>query len=49
MMLEISPERTFGVLSPAFRGGKGKFALNNYAQNRCNLSQNELLENNKKS
>ncbi len=35
MMLEFSPERTFGVLSPAFKGCEGFFALNEFSQNGC--------------
>jgi hypothetical protein len=35
MMLEPSPERTFGVLSPAFRGCEGTFALQQYATRGC--------------
>lgn len=44
MMLEISPERTFGVLSPAFKGCEGKLALNKYANNGCNFLMNNLCE-----
>lgn len=44
MMLEISPELNFGVLSPAFKGCEGKFALNEYSQNRCNFLVNNLCE-----
>ncbi len=35
MMLELSPERTYGVLSPAFRGCEGTFAFQEFAQNGC--------------
>lgn len=35
MMLEVSPERTFGVLSPAFRGCEGGFALQQFATRGC--------------
>lgn len=35
MMLELSPDRTFGVLSPAFRGNGGFFALQEYARGGC--------------
>ena len=35
MMLELAPERTFGVLSPAFTGCEGNFALQAYAANGC--------------
>lgn len=35
MMLEISPERAFGVLAPAFRGCEGSFALQAFAGRGC--------------
>jgi hypothetical protein len=35
MMLEISPERTFGVLAPAFKGCEGMPALGTYATFGC--------------
>jgi hypothetical protein len=35
MMLEVSPELTFGVLSPAFKGCEAKLALQHYAENGC--------------
>ncbi len=35
MMLEISPEFTFGVLSPAFKGCEGNIALKDFQQNGC--------------
>lgn len=44
MMLEISPEMTFGVLSPAFKGCESGFALNAYAQEGCNFLVNNLCE-----
>lgn len=44
MMLEISPEMTFGVLSPAFNGCGGGFALNIYAHRGCNFLKNNLCE-----
>lgn len=44
MMLEISPEMTFGVLSPAFKGCGGKYALQGYAHNGCNFLKNGLCE-----
>ncbi len=44
MMLEISPELTFGVLSPAFRGCEGGFASNTNAGKGCNLLSNSLCE-----
>lgn len=44
MMLEISPEMTFGVLSPAFKGCEGNYALQEYAGNGCNFMKNGLCE-----
>lgn len=44
MMLEISPEMTFGVLAPAFRGNEGRIAINLYANNGCNFLNNNLCE-----
>ena len=44
MMLEISPDRSFGVLSPAFRGCEQKYALQEYSYNGCNFLKNELCE-----
>jgi len=35
MMLEVSPERRFGVLSPAFKGCEATFALQRYAKRGC--------------
>jgi len=35
MMVEIAPDRTFGVLSPAFRGCEANFALQEYAPFGC--------------
>jgi hypothetical protein len=35
MMLELSPDRSFGVLSPAFRGCEAGFALDFYADKGC--------------
>ena len=35
MMLEISPERDFGVLSPAFRGNEGRIAFSEYSTSGC--------------
>lgn len=37
MMLEIAPELTFGVLSPAFKGCEGVIAANQFAKNGCNF------------
>lgn len=36
-MLEIAPELTYGVLSPAFKGCEGAIAANQFAQNGCNF------------
>jgi len=44
IMLEISPERTFGVLSPAFRGCEGNFALQESSRNGCTFFVNNLCE-----
>jgi hypothetical protein len=44
MMLEVSPELTFGVLSPAFKGCEGKFAINLYAPMGCNFLRNKMCE-----
>ena len=35
MMLEMSPELSFGVLSPAFKGCEGYLATNHYSRNGC--------------
>ena len=44
MMLELSPERDFGVLSPAFRGNEGNYALNLFSANGCTFHKNGLCE-----
>lgn len=44
MMLEISPERTFGVLSPAFKGCEKFYALQQYAGNGCNFYKDGQCE-----
>lgn len=44
MMLEISPERTFLVLSPAFRGCEQKWATQRFAYSRCTFLRNERCE-----
>jgi hypothetical protein len=44
MMLELSPERTFGVLSPAFKGCGGTFALNEFAHLGCNFLKDNRCE-----
>ena len=44
MMLEISPERNFGVLSPAFKGNESYFALQIFSKNGCTFYNNGLCE-----
>jgi hypothetical protein len=44
MMLEVSPERTFGVLSPAFYGCEGNFAQNEFAGRGCNFLKENRCE-----
>jgi len=44
MMLEISPERTLGVVAPAFKGCEKFFALNIYARSGCTFLHNNLCE-----
>jgi hypothetical protein len=42
MMLEASPDRSFGVLSPAFKGCEGMIATNRYASNGCTFLTENL-------
>jgi hypothetical protein len=44
MMLEISPELTFGVLSPAFKGSEGNIALQIFARQGCTFLKENLCE-----
>jgi hypothetical protein len=44
MMLEISPEFTFGVLSPAFKGNEGSIAMQNFARQGCTFLRDNLCE-----
>ncbi len=44
MMLELAPDFTFGVLSPAFKGCERYYALQEFAQNGCNFLVNGLCE-----
>ena len=44
MMVEVSPERNFGVLSPAFTGCGGGVALQAFAKNGCNFFSGGLCE-----
>lgn len=43
-MLEVSPEYTFGVISPAFKGAESKFALQEYSKNGCTFLNKDLCE-----
>jgi hypothetical protein len=44
MMLEIAPELTFGVLSPAFKGCEKLVATNQFAKNACTFLRNDRCE-----
>lgn len=44
MMLEIAPEHSFGVLSPAFKGNEGGIALNIHARGGCNYLKENRCE-----
>ncbi|GAP69508.1 hypothetical protein BA6E_11336 [Bacteroidales bacterium 6E] len=44
MMLELSPDFTFGVLSPAFKGNEGNFALQIFSHNSCTFLKDNLCE-----
>ncbi len=44
MMLEIAPDRSFGVLSPAFKGCEGTFALKNCATRGCTFLKEKRCE-----
>jgi hypothetical protein len=44
MMLEISPELTFGVLSPAFKGNEGNIALQFFSRHGCTFLRENLCE-----
>jgi len=44
MMLEVSPEHTFGVLSPAFKGNEGAFAYQIFASQGCTFLKNDRCE-----
>lgn len=41
MMLEISPGLDFGVLSPAFKGNEGSFALQIHAKSGCTFYEGQ--------
>jgi hypothetical protein len=44
MMLEMSPDFSFGVLSPAFKGCEGKFASQLFAEKGCTFLHDDLCE-----
>ncbi len=44
MMLEISPELSFGVLSPAFKGNERNVALQAFANQGCTFLRDNLCE-----
>ena len=44
MMIEVAPEMTFAVISPAFIGCEGFIATNEGAQNGCNFLVGGLCE-----
>jgi hypothetical protein len=44
MMLEIAPELTFGVLSPAFKGCERSVATNQFAGNGCTFFRDDRCE-----
>lgn len=44
MMLEISTEQDFGVLSPAFKGNECNYALQIFSNQGCTFLKNSLCE-----
>ena len=44
MMLEMSPELTFGVLSPAFKGNEANLAMQIFADQGCTFLKENLCE-----
>ncbi len=44
MMLEISPDKSFGVLSPAFKGNEGLIAMQVFSNNYCTFYYDGLCE-----
>lgn len=44
MMLELAPEFTFGVLTPAFKGCERYFALQQYSRNGCTFLKEDRCE-----
>ncbi len=44
MMLEVSPEHDFAVLSPAFKGNENNYALQAFSEHGCTFLNNDLCE-----
>jgi hypothetical protein len=44
MMLEMAPDRSFGVLAPAFAGNEGDFALDRFKDRGCTFLREERCE-----
>ncbi len=44
MMLEISPERDFAVLSPSFKGNECNYAFQIFSKNGCTFLNNGLCD-----
>ena len=44
MMVEISPDHKFAVLSPAFKGNEGNYALKIYSNQGCTFFHHGLCE-----
>ena len=44
IMLEVSPEMTFAVLSPAFKDNECSFAYNEFSKNKCLFLKNNQCE-----
>lgn len=44
MMLEMSPDLSYGVLSPAFKGCEGFYAIQKFAKSGCNFLKEGLCE-----
>lgn len=44
MMLEVSPDHRFGVLSPAFKGNEGNYSLQIFSNQGCTFLSNGLCE-----
>lgn len=44
MMLEVSPDHRFGVLSPAFKGNESNYSLQVFSKHGCTFLSNDLCE-----